>query len=99
MQRYIDDVQLADLADRPYLALAFSIDVDVQASILAYFTLNIRPNPFMYDPLDYIPSPPVANMSEVQFAKTFLASLDRKPLKLSSDHVSDPKKYPSQSPV
>ncbi|KAG8630651.1 hypothetical protein KVT40_002270 [Elsinoe batatas] len=37
-------------------------------------------------------------MAEVQFAKSFLSTLDRKPIKLSSDFVSDPKKYPSQSP-
>ncbi|PNS15520.1 FACT complex subunit spt16 [Sphaceloma murrayae] len=37
-------------------------------------------------------------MSEVQFAKAFLATLDRKPAKLSSDFVSDPRNYPSQSP-
>lgn len=37
-------------------------------------------------------------MAEVQFAKTFLSTLDRRPVKLSSDFVSDPKKYPSQSP-
>ncbi|TKX25879.1 Blt1 N-terminal domain-containing protein [Elsinoe australis] len=39
-----------------------------------------------------------ATMSEVQFAKSFLGTLDRKPTKLSSDFVSDPRKYPSQSP-
>lgn len=38
-------------------------------------------------------------MSEVTFAKTFLSSLDRKPIKLPADHVSDPRKYPNQSPV
>ncbi|KAF2157938.1 hypothetical protein K461DRAFT_290200 [Myriangium duriaei CBS 260.36] len=37
-------------------------------------------------------------MAEVQFAKSYLATLDRRPVKLSSDFVSDPKKYPSQSP-
>ncbi|KAF4551594.1 Hypothetical protein D9617_13g100950 [Elsinoe fawcettii] len=37
-------------------------------------------------------------MAEVQFAKSFLSTLDRRPIKLSSDFVSDPKKYPSQSP-
>ena len=39
------------------------------------------------------------SMSEITFAKSFLATLDRKSVKLGSDHVSDPKKYPSQSPV
>ena len=38
-------------------------------------------------------------MSEVTFAKTFLATLDKKPIKLAADHVSDPRKYPNQSPV
>ena len=38
-------------------------------------------------------------MSEVTFAKTFLATTDKKPIKLPADHVSDPRKYPGQSPV
>jgi hypothetical protein len=38
-------------------------------------------------------------MSEVTFAKTFLATLDKRPIKLSADYVSDPKKYPNSSPV
>ena len=38
-------------------------------------------------------------MSEVTFAKSFLATLDKRPIKLPADHVSDPRKYPSQSPV
>ncbi|KXT01846.1 hypothetical protein AC578_2149 [Pseudocercospora eumusae] len=37
-------------------------------------------------------------MSEVTFAKTFLATLDKKAIKLPADHVSDPRKYPNQSP-
>ncbi|KAK3676361.1 hypothetical protein LTR78_003636 [Recurvomyces mirabilis] len=37
-------------------------------------------------------------MSEVTFAKTFLATLDKRPIKLPADHVSDPRKYPGQSP-
>ncbi|CAK4033008.1 hypothetical protein CB0940_09316 [Lecanosticta acicola] len=37
-------------------------------------------------------------MSEVTFAKSFLATLDKKPIKLPADHVSDPRKYPNQSP-
>ncbi|EMC97423.1 hypothetical protein BAUCODRAFT_33139 [Baudoinia panamericana UAMH 10762] len=37
-------------------------------------------------------------MSEVTFAKSFLATLDKKPIKLPADHVSDPRKYPAQSP-
>lgn len=38
-------------------------------------------------------------MSEVTFAKSFLATLDKRPIKLPADHVSDPRQYPSQSPV
>lgn len=38
-------------------------------------------------------------MSEVTFAKTFLATLDKRPIKLPADHVSDPRKLPGQSPV
>jgi len=38
-------------------------------------------------------------MSEDSFARAFLTSIERKPIRLSSDHVSDPKKYPAQSPV
>ena len=38
-------------------------------------------------------------MSEVTFAKSFLSTLDKRPIKLPADHVSDPKKYPNQSPV
>ena len=38
-------------------------------------------------------------MSEVTFAKSFLSTLDKKPVKLAADHVSDPKQYANQSPV
>jgi len=38
-------------------------------------------------------------MSEVTFAKTFLSTLDKRPVKLPADHVSDPKQYANQSPV
>ncbi|KAK4501044.1 hypothetical protein PRZ48_006850 [Zasmidium cellare] len=37
-------------------------------------------------------------MSEVTFAKQFLATIDKRPIKLPADHVSDPRKYPNQSP-
>ncbi|KAK4548483.1 hypothetical protein LTR36_009393 [Oleoguttula mirabilis] len=37
-------------------------------------------------------------MSEVTFAKGFLATLDKRPIKLSADHVSDPRKGSGQSP-
>ncbi|EGP85292.1 uncharacterized protein MYCGRDRAFT_46756 [Zymoseptoria tritici IPO323] len=37
-------------------------------------------------------------MSEVTFAKQFLATLDKRPIKLPADHISDPRQYPNQSP-
>ncbi|ROW04053.1 hypothetical protein VSDG_00744 [Cytospora chrysosperma] len=37
-------------------------------------------------------------MSEVTFAKSFLAALDSRPQKLSADHVEDPKNYPARPP-
>ncbi|KAK5997114.1 hypothetical protein PT974_02466 [Cladobotryum mycophilum] len=37
-------------------------------------------------------------MAEVLFAKTFLTSLDSRPIKLSGDHVEDPKNFPSRPP-
>ncbi|ORY64482.1 cell-cycle control medial ring component-domain-containing protein [Pseudomassariella vexata] len=36
-------------------------------------------------------------MTEVAFAKTFLSALDARPIKLSADHVEDPKSYPPRS--
>ncbi|KAI0116347.1 cell-cycle control medial ring component [Nemania sp. FL0031] len=36
-------------------------------------------------------------MAEVTFAKSFLAALDGRPIKLSPDHVEDPKTYPARS--
>lgn len=38
-------------------------------------------------------------MSEVSFAKGFLATLDKRPIKLPADHVSDPRKGSGQSPM
>lgn len=38
-------------------------------------------------------------MTEVAFAKSFLAALDSRPQKLSPDHVEDPKSYPARPPV
>lgn len=38
-------------------------------------------------------------MTEVSFAKSFLAALDNRPQKLSADHVEDPKSYPRQTAV
>ncbi|PHH71714.1 hypothetical protein CDD80_5052 [Ophiocordyceps camponoti-rufipedis] len=37
-------------------------------------------------------------MAEAAFAQTFLSSLDSQPMKLSPDHVEDPKRYPSRPP-
>lgn len=39
----------------------------------------------------------LSNMAEVTFAKQFLAALDARPVKLSPDHVEDPKGYPARS--
>ncbi|KAI3320686.1 cell-cycle control medial ring component [Xylariaceae sp. AK1471] len=36
-------------------------------------------------------------MTEVTFAKSFLAALDGRPIKLSPDHVEDPKTYQARS--
>ncbi|KAF2203716.1 hypothetical protein GQ43DRAFT_478819 [Delitschia confertaspora ATCC 74209] len=35
-------------------------------------------------------------MGEVAFCKQFLTALDSRPIKLSSDHVADPRQYPAQ---
>ncbi|KAM0325416.1 hypothetical protein ACHAQA_007402 [Verticillium albo-atrum] len=37
-------------------------------------------------------------MAEVVFARQFLSTLDSKPVKLSADHVEDPKNFPSRPP-
>ncbi|RDA83411.1 hypothetical protein CP532_4810 [Ophiocordyceps camponoti-leonardi (nom. inval.)] len=37
-------------------------------------------------------------MTEASFARTFLSSLDSRPIKLSPDHVDDPKNYPARPP-
>ncbi|KAK7920968.1 hypothetical protein PG985_008990 [Apiospora marii] len=36
-------------------------------------------------------------MTEATFAKQFLAALDSRPVKLSADHVEDPRSYPARS--
>lgn len=36
-------------------------------------------------------------MTEISFAKQFLTALDSRSLKLSSDHIADPRTYPAQS--
>lgn len=38
-------------------------------------------------------------MAEVSFAQTFLTTLDSRPIKLSPDHVEDPRNYPARQPV
>src|SRR5436305_10115492 len=40
-----------------------------------------------------------ADMSELNFAKTFLTALDAKPTKYNSDHVFDPKTFATRIPV
>ncbi|CAM1503912.1 Fc.00g015030.m01.CDS01 [Cosmosporella sp. VM-42] len=37
-------------------------------------------------------------MAEVAFAKTFVSSVDVRPIKLSADHVEDPKNFPARPP-
>ncbi|OLN91963.1 hypothetical protein CCHL11_01488 [Colletotrichum chlorophyti] len=37
-------------------------------------------------------------MAEVVFARSFLASLESRPAKLSAEHVEDPKNFPSRPP-
>ncbi|KAJ3468568.1 hypothetical protein MRS44_002633 [Fusarium solani] len=37
-------------------------------------------------------------MSETAFAQTFLGSLQSRPLRLSADHVEDPKTFPARPP-
>jgi hypothetical protein len=38
-------------------------------------------------------------MSEATFAKNFLTTIDSRPIKLSPDHVEDPKRFPARAPV
>ena len=42
---------------------------------------------------------PLAKMSEVSFIKSFLNSLDSKPVKLPADYVIDPERVPLRAPV
>jgi len=37
-------------------------------------------------------------MSEASFAQTFLTTLDSRPIKLSVDHVEDPRNFPARAP-
>jgi len=38
-------------------------------------------------------------MTEVSFARSFLSTLDARPIKISADHVEDPRTYPARGPV
>jgi len=38
-------------------------------------------------------------MTEISFARSFLSALDSRPMKLSSDHISDPRQLPSGAVV
>jgi len=38
-------------------------------------------------------------MSDLSFARTFLATLDSKPSKISPEHVEDPRTYPARGAV
>ncbi|SPO05744.1 uncharacterized protein DNG_08431 [Cephalotrichum gorgonifer] len=38
-------------------------------------------------------------MTEVSFAKAFVSALDSRPLKLSADHVEDPRSFPAGRPA
>ena len=40
-----------------------------------------------------------AIMTELSFAKSFLATLDGRPIKLSPDHAADPKTFEHKGPV
>src|ERR1700760_214316 len=40
-----------------------------------------------------------SNMTEISFTRSFLSALDSRPIKLSSDHTSDPRKFPSGAVV
>ena len=38
-------------------------------------------------------------MTELSFAQQFLTTLDSQPVRIPSDHVEDPKKYPARPAV
>ena len=62
---------------------------------------RIDDTPTLYSSYPYQHYTPqqLANMAEVAFAKQFLAALDPRPVKLSPDHVQDPKEYPPRTAV
>jgi len=41
----------------------------------------------------------IHKMTELSFAKSFLATLDSRPTRLSADHVEDPRSYPARGAV
>jgi hypothetical protein len=59
------------------------------------------PSPTLYSscPNRYYFEIDFAAMTEVAFAKTFLAALDVRPVKLSPDHVEDPQNLPARGAV
>ncbi|KAK9781131.1 putative Cell-cycle control medial ring component-domain-containing protein [Seiridium cardinale] len=60
---------------------------------------NTSEAPTLYSsyPFPHYTARELANMTEVSFAKQFLATLDARPVKLSPDHVEDPKGYPARN--
>lgn len=38
-------------------------------------------------------------MTEAAFARTFLGTIDSRPVRLSADHAEDPKSFPARAPV
>ena len=60
---------------------------------LLHFLIFIPPNNFS------TLVKPLAKMSEVSFIKSFLNSLDSKPVKLPADYVIDPERVPLRAPV
>lgn len=62
---------------------------------------DVTPAPTLYSsyPSRYYSEIDLAAMTEVSFAKTFLAALDARPVKLSPDHVEDPRNHPARGAV
>lgn len=58
-------------------------------------------SPTLYSsyPFPHLTPGDIVKMAEVSFAKQFLAALDARPVKLSPDHVEDPKGYPARNAV
>ncbi|KAI1878971.1 hypothetical protein JX265_003148 [Neoarthrinium moseri] len=62
-------------------------------------SINSQPVSTLYSsyPFPTFTTRDLANMTEVTFAKSFLGALDARPVKLSPDHVEDPKNHPARS--